>query len=495
MSRTHIPASLILTGSVDANRAFRVSLVHPSPSGPKNLYQFHPEFTYPIVGEAQKIFGYKDLKIDLRFSAHDLRPNVRISYLRKFPAIGDTAALDLNKTLSDYLPPAAFESDFDTIIQNDTTAKDWKPPGELVTSYTRQGETYEIWAGSLLDLRIRSMLDNIQIFVLFFIEGGQFINLDDVDWTLDRWRVYYVYKKAPTPPTEQASPYSFIGYATTYRFYRFASTGTHPIDIFPPKENIMPKSLPSRLRISQFLILPNYQRGGHGSALYQAMYSEVLKDSTVLELTVEDPSEEFDKLRDVNDYKILRPEFEKAGISIDTEPFMGAERGRIRKIPTSVLIPTATLKEIRRSRKIAARQFARQVEMFLLANISESRRVSGGASLTQLKVQGARARDEDQRKYYWWRLLLKQRILKKNKDVLIQLPMEERLSAIEDSARGQEDEYAGMLMLYAVNLLKEEERNGNGITNSGGPSIPSRKRKVVDDEDDEDDIESKRSRN
>ena len=482
---------------MNANDAIRVSLVQPSQDKTQPIAEFHPQFTYPIVGEAEQIFGYKDLDIDLRFAAHDLRPSIQFSYQRKFPSVGTTAALDLNKTFQDYLPPIAFESNFNSIVQKD--AHDWRPPGDLVRSYTRDGEIYEIWAGSLLDIRIRSLLDNIQIFVLFFIEGGQFINLDDVDWTLDRWRVYLVYKKLSTTSTPQTSPYCFLGYATTYRFYRFlAPKSMTSFDVFPPTESIMPKSLSSRLRISQFLVLPNYQRGGHGSEMYQAIYDEVLADSTVLELTVEDPSEEFDRLRDVNDYKILRPAFEKAGITIFTDTLMKTERGRIKRVPTSVLISVQKLKDIRIDRKIAARQFARQVEMFLLANIPQPRRASGGQSMTTLKVQGARATNEDQRKYYWWRILLKQRILKKNKDVLVQLPMEDRLSHIEDSARGQEDEYEGMLLLYALNLDKEQRRNGNGSANGESSGIPSRKRKVVEDDDDDDDdgdsVDSKKPR-
>lgn len=479
-----------------------MSLVQPSSKNPQSVCEFHPQFTYPIVGEAETIFGYKDLDIDLRFAAHDLRPNVRISYQKKFPSVGETSALNLNETLQTYLPPTAFDADFDLALQNDLSAKDWKPPGELVSSYARNGETYEIWAGSLSDPRVKLIVDNIQIFILFFIEGGQFINLEDVDWTLDRWRVYFVYKKNSSTPTPDTCPYSFVGYATTYRFYRFLAQKQEPTitnsDSFPPTEILKPKSLSSRLRISQFLVLPNYQREGHGSALYQAIYSDVLKDPTILELTVEDPSEEFDKLRDINDFKILRPDFEKAGIRITTEPLMTAERGGIRRVPTSVLLPTITLKEIRKTRKIAARQFARQVELFLLANIAMSRRLVGGQSLTQLKIHGARASDEDQRKYYWWRVLLKQRILKKNKDLLVQLPMDERLARLEDSAAGQEDEYEGILLMYNQDLQKEQQRHGNGVTDSGEAStLASRKRKIIEDEDedDEDDeVESKKTK-
>jgi hypothetical protein len=35
--------------------------------------KFHPSFTYPIYGEEEKVYGYKDLDIDVRLvSAIDL---------------------------------------------------------------------------------------------------------------------------------------------------------------------------------------------------------------------------------------------------------------------------------------------------------------------------------------------------------------------------------------------------------------------------------------
>lgn len=468
-----------------------------STSGLETVAKFNPQFTYPIFGEAESIFGYKDLEIGLRYTAHDLKPNLQISYGSKFKSVGDTSALDLHTELRDCLPPAAFENNFEDSVKKDETAKNWTPPGELVKSYTRNTETYEVWASSLSDPRMKELVRNIQIFIYFFIEGGQYLDLDDVDWTLDRWRIYLVYRKAAQVSVPQASPYSFIGYATTYRFYRFLAPDRNTktsslLDPYPPEEPIKAKELSSRLRISQFLILPNYQRGGHGSALYESIYTEAMADPTVLELTVEDPSEEFDKLRDVNDFKVLRPEFEAAEIKLNTEPFMSAERGRIKKVPTATLMPVNKLKDLRRRYKIAARQFARLTELFLLANIAFSHRQLGGGNLTKLKIKGARAADPNDRSYYWWRVLLKQRILKKNKDVLIQLPPEERVSKIEDSATGQEDEYEGILLLHATSLQKDHARNGNG-TAEDGPAAP-RKRKIVDDEDDEEDASESSSK-
>lgn len=206
-----------------------------------------------------------------------------------------------------------------------------------------------------------------------------------------------------------------------------------------------------------------------------------MSDPTIVEMTVEDPSEEFDKLRDMNDFDVLEPQFKAEGIQINDSPFTSSDRRRIGLVPTAILLPLDKLQEIRSRNKIAGRQFARMVELFLMAQVPYSHRASGGASLTSLKLKGSRALNVDDRKYYWWRLLLKQRIMKKNKDMLQQIALEDRVPQIEDSARAQEDEYEGLLLTYALRKSKQEDRQGNGE-----PSVV-RKRKVVDSDEDESD--------
>lgn len=71
----------------------------------KTVSAFSPEFTHSIFGEEESIFGYKGLTIKLRFAAHDLRPNVHISYDERFEAVEDTKPLDLNETLREWLSP------------------------------------------------------------------------------------------------------------------------------------------------------------------------------------------------------------------------------------------------------------------------------------------------------------------------------------------------------------------------------------------------------
>ena len=92
------------TGSSDANEAVSLELVEADSNALRTISRFHPKFTYPIFGEEERIFGYKGLDITFRFAAHDLRPNCVISYEHRFPAIADTAALDIRDALQDYIP-------------------------------------------------------------------------------------------------------------------------------------------------------------------------------------------------------------------------------------------------------------------------------------------------------------------------------------------------------------------------------------------------------
>lgn len=73
-------------------------------TSPKTLSSFHPQFTYPIFGEEERIFGYQGLEIHLRLAAHDAYPNIEISYDKKFKAVGETTATDIGEVLKDWVP-------------------------------------------------------------------------------------------------------------------------------------------------------------------------------------------------------------------------------------------------------------------------------------------------------------------------------------------------------------------------------------------------------
>ncbi|KAL9003811.1 MAG: hypothetical protein Q9188_003331 [Gyalolechia gomerana] len=299
--------------STNANEAVNISFIQAGQTSPVTLSTFHPRFTYPIFGEEECIFGYQGLKVNIRFAAHNLLPNASISYDKQFKAVDDTQALDIQQTLREWMPEVSFQqpSAFESQVQEDASAKDWKPPGELIESYTSRGRKFEIWSAELSDPAVQQLIDHIQILVSFFIEGGTPIPLDDQDWSLARWKIFFVYEKLGFLPSPKTSPYSLVGYSTTYTFITHQaspapSTPSKPQTFtLPPTAPFSLSTLPSRARISQFLILPSHQSHSHGTHLYNTLVRTFLSSPQISEITVEDPNEAFDDLRDYCDYARL----------------------------------------------------------------------------------------------------------------------------------------------------------------------------------------------
>lgn len=79
--------------------------------------------------------------------------------------------------------------------------------------------------------------------------------------------------------------YSIVGYATVYRFFRF-----------PNK---------TRLRISQFIIFPPYQRQGHACYLLGCIYDRARRNNAV-DVTLELQSKQFKIMRTMVDMHCMR---------------------------------------------------------------------------------------------------------------------------------------------------------------------------------------------
>lgn len=286
------------------------------------------------------------------------------------------------------------------------------------------------------------------------------------------------------PPTPTASSYSIVGYATAYRYWMYQRDRTETPavkdDAFPPPE-VKLSELPSRLRIAQFLILPSHHRSGHGTHLYTTIHASCIADPTIVELTVEDPNESFDALRDTADYCLLRPEFLKHNVGLNPDP-LGAysQKRRPRSVPTGALIPTKLLFDIRTSFKIEATQFAHILEMYLLGTIPKSHRQAGGTNIARLLIKKYKAEDENDRRYYWWRMLTKQRLYKKHKELLNELELMDRVEKLDDTVQNVEEGYEITLGALEGRLPEPED-----VAPSTSGRREKRKLTIEDDEDED----------
>ncbi|EMC99384.1 hypothetical protein BAUCODRAFT_31703 [Baudoinia panamericana UAMH 10762] len=481
--------------------------------GDRNIATFLPEFTYEFFGEEEAIFGYHDLSIDLLFAAHDMRPSLSIHHGKVFPAQSESIRpTDIKAALRGYLPDEALDGRNAKLLREGTGA-DWTPPGEEIHAYVKDGERYEIRCASLADPEARRVLENMQILVPMFIEGGSVLQLEQ-DWSTQRWKIFLLYR-TDSKPAPNTSPYTLVGFGTSYRVFTLPDRN-HPsesekrlLDDVPldtllhqsnqPDQSMTdrqsPLDLPSRERLSQFLILPPFQGNDHGKHLYNTIYTHLTSSPNIREFTVEDPNEAFDDLRDRCDLLRLRstvPEFLNLRINTDipadrllpTEP-----------IPTHLIItppaPT-TLDGIRAQTKLEKRQFDRLVEMHTLSLIPPPHRSRNRITRKE------KSKNERDRAYYFWRLYVKERLYVFNREVLVQVERGERVERLEAAVEGVVEGYARMLEKLGRDEMVEGERGegevGGGEDDEvglraakGQQKKKKKKRKVIDEEDDGED--------
>lgn len=488
-------------GSTNSNEAFTISLVRDGRKA--EAASFNPEFTYPIFGEQEVIFGYRGLKIDLAFAAHNLQPHLQIKWNKQFPGIGDVKPTDVHAALQGFLPSSAFTDDPRSAILSRSITAGWTPPGELVEEYKIGDDAYELYEAPLDNPRAREILENMQILVPLFIEGGSALELDQ-EWTTERWKLYLLYQVHTGVDASRETPYSLIGYSTAYRVFTLPSRDM-PLEDWidlpqprnwdlgsilwaqpenPPPSFKSPLSLPCRERLSQFLILPPYQGSGHGARLYNAMFSRLTAPSNVLEFTVEDPNEAFDDMRDVCDLTYLRatnPDF--ASLSINTN-IPAAQLRRSEPIPSSAIVNEETKSRVRLASKIMPRQLARLVEMQTLSRIPRLHRS------TSRITRKEKSTNEHDRAYYFWRLYVKQRLYDTNRDTLNQLDHEERVEKLEATAENVKLDYERLFEMAERRERSSAAQKGKGKETTKETRRSKAKRVVVEDEDEDEEWET-----
>lgn len=92
------------------------------------------------------------------------------------------------------------------------------------------------------------------------------------------------YEKYTT--SDGKTKYATIGYTTVYLYYAYP-------------QNIRP-------RISQMLVLPPFQGQGIGAQFVEVVYNKFKNDPKVIDITVEDPSDDFRRVRNYVDAKLCK---------------------------------------------------------------------------------------------------------------------------------------------------------------------------------------------
>ncbi|CAM2723122.1 unnamed protein product [Rotaria socialis] len=242
--------------------------------------EFGPEFTHQIFGENERIFGYKNLKVDIYCLSSSLNFYLNIDYDEKInpKKYNQFKADDLVESLNQWIPLST-TTNLDLFLSKLKNENEYLPFGEQILTYELKGEkkslSYSINRVNQNfcdDKKFVEWYSRLETFLVFFIDAASTIDKDDPNWV-----IYLLYQQYQNDNGQIC--YAPIGFITVYLYYAY-----------PEKR---------RPRVSQVLILPPYQRKGHGRRLLTAIYNDLRKDSRVQDITAEDPSDEFVALRDL----------------------------------------------------------------------------------------------------------------------------------------------------------------------------------------------------
>ncbi|XP_055936141.1 histone acetyltransferase type B catalytic subunit-like [Argiope bruennichi] len=268
----------------NANEVINFKFVTSAEDIDDDSKNFKPEYTHQFFGDSENIFGYIGLRVKMIYSACQLSPLFLMTYREKAKPskTGGVEPDNVYKIICNKLElePSRDVDAFKESLNKEST---FQPYGEMLSCFCIENggkkETYGIYRANCNTPGFLEYHQRMQTLILWFIDAASYIDESDERWD------YFVLHQHITDGDTKLFP--FAGYATVYRYYAY------PLNIRP--------------RISQMLVLPPYQKCGLGTKLLENICDWYVKDPEVLDVTVEDPSEEFVRIRDFIDCKRCEP--------------------------------------------------------------------------------------------------------------------------------------------------------------------------------------------
>ncbi|XP_063912762.1 histone acetyltransferase type B catalytic subunit [Zophobas morio] len=256
----------------------------------KESNSFKPDMAHQIFGKSEMIFGYKQLTISLYYLHNSAKCFADVQFSDKIVDSEGFEADDVMTALNPWLPTdfRAKKEQFLGDLQDENHSEMF---GEVIDTFENQGRTYKITICDTSSESFKEFHQRFETYIVWFIDGANFIDLEDT-----RWAIFYVYEEFEVEGKQYRSP---VGFCTVYKFYLYP-------DLIRP-------------RISQFFILPSHQRRGLGTKLYCTIYNYLLELPDSADITVEEPTEIFQRIRDFCDSLRVYKDLEENKISISTQ--------------------------------------------------------------------------------------------------------------------------------------------------------------------------------
>ncbi|XP_068652867.1 probable histone acetyltransferase type B catalytic subunit isoform X2 [Aristolochia californica] len=339
---------------IEANECVKIFLVSkPEEVDCAESFCISPVDLNQFFGEDGKIYGYKDLKINIWLSSRSFHAYPEISFQKSFK--GTMGITDLNPVFQIMFGESLVvkkDEFLDTFSTEHNYIRDIVSNGMVIHSkvlekhddslnYLSEEESpkteHQVIRMDPSSGPVGQLYSRLVPLVLLLVEGGRPIDISD-----PRWDIYFAVEKESNQLGSIGI--KLHGFATMYRFYH------HPDS--------------TRFRISQLLVLPPYQGHGHGSILLETINSIAIAED-VYDVTAEEPSDYLQQIRVcIDTLRLLTFEPVKSSVtSIASQLKESKLSKRVGKFWSDP--PAAIIEEARKQLKINKKQFVRCWEVLI----------------------------------------------------------------------------------------------------------------------------------
>jgi histone acetyltransferase 1 len=228
---------------------------------------FCPTFTHQVFGQDEVVRGYENIQIKVYLHALTMHSFVEITCEGKQPGADDVRHM-LTENLGLQFTEDAAEfvkqvRESEPLIERSLSNENATTCGSFDVVRFKPFATCES------SRALKSLHDRLQAMPLLYVDAANYIDNTDPSWD--------IYLAVFRQEEESTSTRSIAGFCTVYSFYAYPET--------------------QRLRLSQILVMPPFQRKGIASGILQQVYSTAVERKCTC-LTVEGPSEEFQAVRE-----------------------------------------------------------------------------------------------------------------------------------------------------------------------------------------------------
>lgn len=156
---------------------------------------FHPTYAHQVFGENESIFGYRDLRVRIYYTAGSLSMYLGVKYGARVDEMSceGLKADDVTAKVSELLTSGCYYTNVDEFLGKLKKEEEFRPVGEMVDRLEvdrEEGGAKRIFEFYKCDVTTPGFLAfhaRLQTFILWFVDAGSYIDSDDPQWSFYVW--------------------------------------------------------------------------------------------------------------------------------------------------------------------------------------------------------------------------------------------------------------------------------------------------------------------